>query len=88
MGEPLRIHYTSDFRKAYARLPRRIQLAVDRKDAFFRREPFHPTLRTHKLHGPLKGLWAFWIKWEYRVLFEFTRDGAIFYDVGNHEIYE
>lgn len=82
------IHYASDFQKAYRKLPRRIQDAVDRKDALFREDCFHPSLRTHKLHGPLRGLWSFWVTREYRVLFEFVKDGIIFYDVGTHGIYQ
>ena len=84
----LNIHYTSDFRKSYRRLPNRIQDIIDRKDALFREIPFHPSLRTHKLHGPLAGLWSFRITREYRVLFEFIRGGAIFHDVGTHSIYQ
>jgi len=84
----IRIHYTSDFRRAYKRLPRKIQDVVDRKDKFFREDPFHPSLRTHKLHGPLVGLWSFWITRDYRVLFEFIKGEAIFYDIGKHEIYK
>jgi len=85
--EILRIHYTSDFRRAYRKLPKRIQEAVDRKDALFRKDAFHPSLRTHKLYKPLDGLWSFWITRNYRVLFEFVKGGAIFYDVGTHAIY-
>ena len=81
------IHYTSDFRKSYQKLPRNIQNLVDRKDILFRKEPFHPSLRTHKLHGPLDGLWSFWITRDYRVLFELVKDGVIFYDIGTHGIY-
>ena len=88
MPKIVRIHYTSDFRKSYHKLPSRIQDIIDRKDIFFREDPFHPILRTHKLHGPLNGLWSFWITREYRVLFEFAKDGAIFYDVGTHGIYQ
>ena len=82
-----RISYTSDFRNAYRRLPGHIQDATDRKDALFRNEPFQPTLRTHKLHGPLQGLWSFSVTRDYRILFEFVKDEAIFYDVGTHSIY-
>jgi len=82
-----RIHYTSDFRKTYKKLPRNIQGATDRKDGLFRKNPYHPGLRTHKLHGPLDGLWSFWITRDHRVLFEFVKDGAIFYDIGTHEVY-
>lgn len=88
MPEIARVHYTSDFRKSYQRLPMRIRDTIDRKDVFFRKDPFHVSLRTHKLHGPLNGLWSFWVTREYRVLFEFVKDGAIFYDVGTHEIYK
>ena len=88
MARISRVHYSSDFRKAYKRLPRNIQNLVDRKDKLFREDPFHPILNTHKLHGPLSGLWSFSVKWEYRILFEFVKDGAIFYDVGTHEIYQ
>ena len=88
MEQPLRIHYASDFRKAYRRLPNRIQDAVDRKDALFRENFFNPILRTHKLHGHLEGLWSFWVVFEYRILFEFIDNGVIFYDVGTHDIYK
>ena len=88
MAKILRIHYTSDFQKAYQGLPRTIQDLIDRKDKNFRNDPSYPGLRTHKLHGPLNGLWSFWITRDYRVLFEFVKGGAIFYDVGTHEIYK
>ncbi len=87
MSSITRIHYTSDFRKAYQKLPKTTQDIVDRKDAIFRSNPFHASLHTHKLHGTLFGLWSFWITREYRVLFEFIKEGAIFYDVGTHGIY-
>ena len=87
MSPITRIHYTFAFRRAYKRLPRRIQDVLDRKDRMFRENPFHPMLRTHKLHGPLAGEWSFWVTRDYRVLFEFVRDGALFHDIGTHEIY-
>lgn len=87
MDKIFHIHYTADFRKAYKKLSRSIQDAVDRKDFLFRENQFHPGLRTHKLHGPLDGLWSFWVTRDYRILFEFIKDGAIFYDVGTHDIY-
>jgi len=80
-------HYTSDFQKAYKKLPPQIQDVLDDKDSLFRQNPFHKSLRTHKLHGQLEGLWSFWVSHSYRVLFEFVKDEAIFYDIGTHEIY-
>lgn len=88
MASIANVHYASDFRKAYKKLPRNIQNATDRKDRLFRKNSSHPSLKTHKLHGPLDGLWSFWVTRDYRILFEFVKDGAIFYDVGTHEIYK
>ena len=88
MSRVLKILYSSDFQKAYRKLPKRIQNAVDKRDAMFRFNPFNKSLKTHKLHGPLNGFWAFSITREYRVLFEFIENGAAFYDVGTHEIYK
>lgn len=53
------IHYTLDFKKSYEKLPKNLQRIVDRKDALFRKNPFHPSLNTHKLKGPLKDLGPF-----------------------------
>ena len=86
--EILEIHYTSDFRRAYKKLPTYVQELVDRKDSLFRKNPFYPSLKTHKLHSPLDGLWSFWITKNYRVLFEFIKNGAMFHDVGTHKIYD
>ncbi len=35
-------------------------------------DPFHPTLKTHKLSGDLAGTWACSIDYRYRILFEFV----------------
>jgi mRNA-degrading endonuclease YafQ of YafQ-DinJ toxin-antitoxin module len=34
-------------------------------------DPFHPTLKTHKLSGEFAGIWACSIDYSYRILFEF-----------------
>ncbi len=85
---PLTIHYSSEFQRAYKKLPEAVQNMVDRKDRLFRVDPMHPGLHTHKLHGPLAGLWSFYINRDYRVLFEFIKNGALFHDVGTHDIYK
>lgn len=83
-----RVHVTPDFRKAYRKLPKRIQTLADRKDAWFRRNPFDPRLRTHKLAGPLQGRWAYSVNREYRVLFRFlSAHDVLYYDIGTHQIY-
>ena len=52
----------------------------------FSKEPFHPTLRTHKLIGKLGGLWAFSVAYDCRVIFRFLNgDEVLLIDIGGHE---
>ncbi|MEK7517022.1 MAG: hypothetical protein AAB583_00595 [Patescibacteria group bacterium] len=53
------IHYTSRFNKDVKKLSREKQELAIRRDVYFRRNPFDPRLKTHKLYGSLKGYWAF-----------------------------
>ena len=52
----------------------------------FLQNPFHPRLRTHKLSGYLKDLWAFSISYEWRVIFKFIgKHQVLLIDIGTHE---
>ena len=82
------IHVTSDFRKAFQKLPPHIQELAVKKDQLFRGNAFTPPLRTHKLKGPLEGYWAYSVNRDYRVLFRFINaHEVICYDIGTHAIY-
>lgn len=55
-------------------------------------DPFHPTLKTHKLSGEFAGIWACSIDYSYRILFEFvaTPDGSkedaiLLLNLGDHD---
>ena len=89
MARPIHvIHVTSDFEKAFRKLPRRIQDLAIKKDRLFRQDAFTTSLRTHKLKGPLDGHFAYSINLNYRILFRFIKvDEVIYYDAGTHEIY-
>ncbi len=40
-------------------------------------DAYHPSLRTHKLRGPLAGCWACSAGYDWRIVFEFVQhDGA------------
>ncbi len=41
------------------------------------KNPFSKQLRTHKLTGTLKGLWAFSVDYDTRVIFSFLTDDEI-----------
>ena len=57
-------------------------------------DPFHPALKTHKLSGQLKGLWACWVEYDCCIVFAFEPDPdtgekiIVLIDLGTHaEVY-
>lgn len=83
-----RIHISSGFKKSYDSLPHKIQSLANKKDVWFRNNPFDTRLKTHKLKGELAEFWAYSINYQYRILFRFlSNNEIIYYDVGTHEIY-
>ncbi|MFA5791715.1 MAG: type II toxin-antitoxin system mRNA interferase toxin, RelE/StbE family [Candidatus Paceibacterota bacterium] len=85
----MKIFYTKKFEREYKRLNKKIKLKVESCENIFRKNPFNPTLKTHKLSGELKDFWSFSIDFSYRVIFEFIDNGNIFFhSIGNHNIYK
>lgn len=85
----MKIIYSSKFAKEYKKLPRRIKLSAEKKERIFRKDPFDPRLKTHKLSGKLKDFYSFSIDYQHRIIFEFTNKDVIWYhSVGTHEIYK
>lgn len=84
----MKIYYSSKFAKEYKKLPLKIKKLAEKKEKLFREDPFHPSLKTHKLTGKLKEFWAFSIDFEYRIIFEFAEENIIwFHSAGTHGIY-
>jgi mRNA-degrading endonuclease YafQ of YafQ-DinJ toxin-antitoxin module len=76
------------FEKHYKKLPKKIKEKAKEKEKIFRENPFHPLLKTHKLHGKDKDCWAFWIDYKFRIKFIFLSDNEVlFLDIGPHNIY-
>ena len=52
-------------------------------------DPFHPMLRTHKLHGKLEGSWACKLGHDLRIVFDFVEyertEAILLHTVGTHE---
>jgi len=77
------------FERHYKKLPNRIKNKAKEKEKIFRRDPFHPILKTHRLSGKEKECWAFWVDYRYRIKFIFLDDKEIlFIDIGTHDIYK
>lgn len=54
----------------------------------FKKDPFDPRLKTHKLKGNLKNYWSFSISYSDRILFRFLDNETVFFiDIGDHSVY-
>jgi addiction module RelE/StbE family toxin len=85
----MKILYSPQFARKYKKLPKEVKEEAEKKEVIFRKNPFDKSLKTHKLHGRLKDLWAFSISQDYRIIFEFgENDTVYFHTVGDHKIYE
>ncbi len=83
------IQVTGRFEKNYRKLPKKIRDEAKLKENIFRKNPFDPTLKTHKLHGIEKEIWAFWVTYSYRIKFIFLdNETVLLLDIGTHEIYK
>ncbi|MDD2753290.1 MAG: type II toxin-antitoxin system mRNA interferase toxin, RelE/StbE family [Candidatus Portnoybacteria bacterium] len=84
------IIYGSKFAREYKKVPATIKIVAEKQEIVFRKNPFDPKLKTHKLKGRLTGFLSFSVGQKYRIIFELTNDRktAYFYSVGDHDIYQ
>ena len=85
----IKIIWDEGFKRKYKKI---IKNNLNLKDKFweltylFEKEPFDNRLKTHKLTGKLKGLWAFRIDYDCRVVFKFINSNEVlFIDIGGHD---
>ncbi len=83
------IYYTTKFAREYKKLPLAIQREAEKREVIFRKNPFDPRLRTHKLKGQLNRFWSFSVTYGYRIIFQFDEDENVwFHAIGDHVIYQ
>lgn len=79
----------SSFKRAYGKVVKAHPHLKDKISECleaFANDPFRPSLRTHKLSGKLKGLWAFIVEYDCRIVFRFLENGdALLIDIGRHD---
>ena len=85
----IKITWDQGFKRIYKK---KVKNNIELKKKFwdsietFSKNPFNPKLKTHKLTGKLKGLWAFSITYDYRVIFKFlNEDKVLLIDIGGHD---
>ena len=83
------IIWDDGFKRRYKKLIKQNDLLKEKfwaKIELFQEDVFNPVLRTHKLSGKLRGLWAFSIDYYYRVVFKFISDDEVLLiDFGTHQ---
>lgn len=85
----MRIDFSSSFLKTYRKLSKEVVDQFEAKENIFFTNPFHPSLKTHKLSGSMKDYYAFSVNYKYRVVFKFlTKDIIVFISIGTHDIYD
>jgi len=89
-----KLAWDTSFRRAFKR---RTQSDAPLRNRIFQvlgrlaEDPFHPALKTHKLSGQLKGLWACWAGYDCRIIFAFEPDPEtgeemiVLVDLGTHD---
>ena len=85
----MKILYSSKFVRSYKKLPNKIKDLAKEKEKIFRKNPFDPKLKAHKLSGKFKNYWSFSIGYKHRIIFRFAEINVIyFYKIGTHRIYQ
>jgi len=75
------------FRRSFKRIPQHIRADFAKKIDIFKKHPFHPFLRTHKLSGNLADYYGFYLQDGFRVLFNFKGSDVILVNIGGHDDY-
>jgi len=81
----MKIATTKKFDKKIKKQPVKIQKEFKKRIQVFIQDNNHPTLKIHKLSGPLKDLWSFSLSGDIRVIFDKNqKDVVILIDIGSH----
>lgn len=84
----LTIHPSTRFKRSFKRMPEHIRQDFAKKIDIFKDQPFHPSLHSHKLSGNLDDYHSFYLRDDFRVLFEFMGPDVLLVNIGNHDDYK
>lgn len=80
------LYYTDTFKKHYQKLSDKEQLQFKEKLEFFKSNPFHPSLRVHKIQGT-SNVFEFSVNMDIRVIWIYQGSDIIaLIDIGHHNI--
>ncbi|MFA4835724.1 MAG: type II toxin-antitoxin system mRNA interferase toxin, RelE/StbE family [Dehalococcoidia bacterium] len=79
----------SSFKRAYKKMARAnpaMKSRIGEALQVFVADPFASSLQTHKLSGKMRGLWAFTVEYDCRIVFRFLKGGEVLLiDIGKHD---
>jgi addiction module RelE/StbE family toxin len=90
----MKLVWSSKFIREFKRLKRQNPQLIPQVEQTLQSltdDPFHPSLRTHKLQGDLSGIWACSIDYNNRILFEFVNNSdadtveILLHTLGSHD---
>jgi addiction module RelE/StbE family toxin len=76
----MQLTWSSAFSRAFKRLVRQnpqLRSPVENTLKQLVQDPFHPSLRTHKLKGDLSGRWSCSIDYSNRIVFQFVKNSSL-----------
>ena len=89
--------FSSSFKRAFKSLVRRepdLEEKISNRLETLAADPFHPSLKTHKLKGKLSSVWACTVEYDCRIIFNFKKhpnsdvEEILLIDIGSHnEVY-
>ena len=85
-----KIYYSTHFLESLSKITAQVERDFLKRESLFLKDPFHRSLKTHKLSGTYQDFYAFWINYRYRIMFKFLNNNSevIFVNIGTHEIYK
>ena len=86
----MRLVPSTRFKKQYRKLSHLVQSRVDERLRLFSKDPFHPLLNNHPLHGKDKEKRSINISGDYRIVYREVESSVyLLIDIGTHsELYE
>lgn len=88
------IDWTAKSQRTFKRLIRKspqLRPLIEKTLRQLAEDPYHPSLRTHKLVGDLSDIWACSVDYNHRILFEFVQkaesdlDAILLLNIGSHD---
>lgn len=83
-----KIEFSNPFKKSFKKTVSKnsdVAFAVIQKLFIMSQDISHPSLKLHKLKGPLNNYYAISIEYDLRLILEISNDKIILIDIGSHD---